>query len=426
LHGSNLYSETVEATCGRIGRLNPWKNGGSRQVTDGKARSILVIGGGVFGLTAAVELARRGWFVRLFDAARPPCPSASSTDISKAVRMDYGADGFYAELAGLAMAGWRAWSARFGETLYHEIGFLLMRRTPMTPGTFESDSFETMRGRGVAVERVDGTALRKRFPAWNADLYRHGYFNPRAGWTPSGRVVDLLAEEALRGGVRIHEARAARLRFGGSRVTGVTTEEGSTFSAERVLVACGAWTPRLVPELDPVMRAVGQPVLHFAPDDPRPYLAPRFPVWGADIATTGWYGFPATPDGVVKIGNHGPGHAIGPGASLDLPVAEVERCREFLHAAFPDLARARLVGGRLCLYCDTPDGDFWIARHPSCEGLTVAAGGSGHGFKFAPVLGPIVADVVEGVPDPRADRFAWRIPRSGQGEQARFRGEAGS
>ncbi len=67
-----------------------------------------------------------------------------------------------------------------------------------------------------------------------------------------------------------------------------------------------------------------------------------------------------------------------------------------------------MVYTRLCMYADTQDEDFWIARDPARDGLTVASGGSGHGFKFAPVLGGIVADVVEGVAQPWSDKFRWR------------------
>ena len=74
------------------------------------------------------------------------------------------------------------------------------------------------------------------------------------------------------------------------------------------------------------------------------------------------------------------------------------RCREFLRETFPELARAPLDSTRSCLYCDTADGDFWIDQDPRREGLIVAAGGCGHAFKFAPLLGEIIADVFEGRP----------------------------
>jgi glycine/D-amino acid oxidase-like deaminating enzyme len=82
--------------------------------------------------------------------------------------------------------------------------------------------------------------------------------------------------------------------------------------------------------------------------------------------------------------------------------------REFLASTFPSLADAPFVYTRVCMYCDTHDGHFWIARDPEREGLVVAAGDSGHGFKFAPVLGEIIADAVEGKHYPLLDKFRWR------------------
>ncbi|MEQ9324364.1 MAG: FAD-dependent oxidoreductase, partial [Polyangiaceae bacterium] len=98
------------------------------------------------------------------------------------------------------------------------------------------------------------------------------------------------------------------------------------------------------------------------------------------------------------------------------PSAIEARCRSFLREALPSLADAPVVGRRVCLYCDSPDGDFWIDRPPEIRGLVVAAGGSGHAFKLGPVLGPLVADLVEG--GDTLDRFRWRPTRRGR-EQAR-------
>ncbi|MBI3760698.1 MAG: FAD-dependent oxidoreductase [Chloroflexi bacterium] len=86
----------------------------------------------------------------------------------------------------------------------------------------------------------------------------------------------------------------------------------------------------------------------------------------------------------------------------------MDAAREFLRDAIPDLASAPIVYTRLCLYSDTWDGHPWIDRDPAREGLTVATGGSGHAFKFAPLLGGLIADVVEDIPNALRDKFRWR------------------
>jgi glycine/D-amino acid oxidase-like deaminating enzyme len=168
------------------------------------------------------------------------------------------------------------------------------------------------------------------------------------------------------------------------------------------------------------MWATAQPVLHLQPQDPAAYRAPAFPPWTADIARSGWYGFPATDEGHVKIGHHGSGTRVDPHARGEVSADHVERMRAFLRESLPGLADAPIVTRRVCLYCDTFDGDFLIDHDPEREGLVVAGGGSGHAFKFAPLLGPLVADVVERRPNRWSSRFRWRSRGDARREEARF------
>jgi len=156
----------------------------------------------------------------------------------------------------------------------------------------------------------------------------------------------------------------------------------------------------LVPWLASSFRPVGQPVFHLRPARPL-----DLPVFGADIARTGWYGFPAQ-NGIVKIANHGVGKPMHPDDPRETTPEQEAALRAFLQDVIPDLADAPIVHRRLCVYGDTLDEHFWIAADPDHPGLVVASGGSGHAFKFAPVLGDLIADAVEGRPGPA--RFRWR------------------
>jgi sarcosine oxidase len=379
-----------------------------------------VVGAGVFGVSAAIELKHRGGPVTLLDPGPVPRDVAASTDITKAVRMDYGRDELYMRMAEDSLEGWDRWNARWGEPLYHEDGFLFLSSVPMEPGGFEHDSFVLLRKRGHRPERLDAAAIAARHPDWAPGRYVDGYFNPRAGWAESGRVVERLAAEARSAGVEIVEGTGfARLLDEGSRVRGVETSDGRAIEADVVIVAAGAWTPFLLPHLVDVMEVVGQPVLHFGPSDPARFRPPRFRPFAADLQAKGWYGFPATRAGIVKIAHHGRGIPIHPDAPRVVGPEHEPRFRAFLNDAIPPLADAPLVGSRLCLYCDTWDGNFWIDHDPDREGLVVASGGSGHGFKFAPVLGAVIADVVERRENPYAPRFAWRARGAISTEHAR-------
>ncbi len=385
-------------------------------------QSIVIVGAGVFGLTAARELRRRGWHVTVLDPGPVPAPTAASTDISKVVRMDYGADPLWTELGRESLRRWAEWNRASGQTLFHNDGFLVLSREAMRPGGFECESFRYLTSLGEPLERLDSAALARRFPAWAADQYPDGYLNPRGGWAESGNVVAWLAQQARREGVQLIEHCAfAGLLETGSRIVGVRAPDGREFRADLTLLATGAWTPLLLPELSDVMWATGQSVLHFCVAHSADWQAPRFPVWAADIGRTGWYGFPALADGTLKVANHGPGRRMQADEPRVVLPDEEPRFRAFLRHTFPALADAPLIGTRLCLYCDTFDGNFWLDHHPQRPGLCLAAGDSGHAFKFAPVLGDLIANAVERTPAPTHERFSWRERNTTSGEGARAR-----
>jgi glycine/D-amino acid oxidase-like deaminating enzyme len=385
---------------------------------------VIVVGAGINGVTAAIELKKRGHKVILVDPGPLPHPLAASTDISKAVRTAYGADEEYAALAERSIPLWREWNREFGAQLYHEIGFLFLRQQQMQPGDFEFESLRVLKQHGRKVKRIDSATLRECFPAWNAERYCDGIFERQAGYVESGRVVALLVKRAKSLGVELHEgSKFTGLDEGDGRVKGVLLDNGQRIRGDLVVMAVGAWTPYVLPFTQKFLRATGQPVFHLKPIQPELFASECFPVFGADISTTGYYGFPLNREGVVKIANHGPGREMSPESPERAVTPQEEKdLRKFLSWTFPTLTDAPIVYKRICLYCDTRDGHFWIAPDPERPGLVVATGDSGHGFKFAPVLGEIVADAVEGRSNPLLEKFRWRpdvLPGEAK-EAARF------
>jgi glycine/D-amino acid oxidase-like deaminating enzyme len=360
----------------------------------------IVVGGGIFGVAAARALRARGHDITLIDPAPVgvPHPLAESTDISKVIRCDYGADTDYTELGERALTLWRR------EPLFHETGVTFLSKVPLAG--FERDSYELLTARGHQLERLDATAIANRFPAWRRGAYVDGYFNPQGGWAESGAIVAAWNARARAEGVAVHPGNVSHVFDEGDGVV----VDGNPLTADLVILTAGSWVPLLVPELAPALRAVGQPVFHLRPRDPSLFEAHHFPVFGADISRTGYYGFPINADGIVKIANHGTGTLLPPGDEAGRVVtAEQEAAlREMLGDTFPALADAPIVFRRLCVYCDTADENFWIARDPQRPSLVVATGGSGHAFKFAPVLGDVIADIALGEPHPLAAKFRWR------------------
>ncbi|HEX4639620.1 MAG TPA: FAD-dependent oxidoreductase [Chthoniobacterales bacterium] len=387
--------------------------------------TVIVVGAGINGVTAAIELKKRGHKVLLVDPGPLPHPLAASTDISKAVRAAYGPDEDYAALAERCIPLWREWNTKFGVKLYHETGVLFVCERRMERGGFEYESARVLEKLGHKIDRFDEFTFHNRFPAFAEERFRDGFFDPEAGFVESGRVVATLIDYARSRGVELREhAKFAGLDERDHRVVGIVLQDRHRILGDAVVMATGAWTPYALPETGKFLRATGHPVFHLRPKQPSFFRPERLPFFGADISTTGYYGFPLN-QGVVKIANHGVGREMSPDSENRVVTSKDEAAlRAFLRSTMPELMDAPIVHSRICMYCDTNDGDFWIAPDPERPNVIVATGDCGHGFKFAPVLGEIIADAVEHKPNPILQKFRWRpeVKRGETKEAARFEG----
>lgn len=387
----------------------------------------LIIGGGIFGLSTAIELRKRQYQVGLLNPDTIPHHLAASTDISKIVRMEYGSDPLYFDMADQAIKGWKEWNDRLGQELYHEVGLLQLMQADIEQSrqSFEWHNRKGLIERGYQPQLLDAQAIKEAYPALNTKRFPHALFNPHAGFIEAAAVIRAWATYARDLGVVIHEQQAVRhLNIASNQLQTVETESGDTFAAGQVIVCAGTYTPYLLPELLSQMKATGHPVFHILPQQKALFTAEKLPVFTADISNTGWYGFPVHPkEGVVKMARHTNGLILHP-TQDDRRVTdvEVEDFRGFLSTAFPIAQEDPIVFTRRCLYTDTLDGDFWIDQHPEVRGLSVASGGSGHGMKMGPVLGPLIADMAEGKDHPWLERFRWRSlsKETLQKEEARF------
>ncbi|MBX3063165.1 MAG: FAD-dependent oxidoreductase [Anaerolineae bacterium] len=383
---------------------------------------VLIVGAGIFGTSAALELRQRGFKIGVIDPGPLPHPLAESTDINKVIRLEYGSDEQYMAMAEASLTGWRQWNAAWDEPLFHEDGVTMVTHQPMTPGGFEYESYQLALKRGHQLERLNADELSRRFPAWKAGTYVDGFYDREGGYAESGRTVEKLIALGKQQNINYHEHQtAAKFIEESRRVVGVETREGDRFYADVVLLCTGTWATILLPELSAVMKSTGQPVFHLRPAQPELFQPPQFSTFTADVSATGWYGFPLHPHaGVFKIANHGIGQRLHPEKDERIVKPEDEqKLRAMLADTFPSLVDAPIVYTRVCVYGDTLDEHFWIDHHPERSGLVVATGGSGHAFKFAPVLGSLIADAVEGKANEWLAKFRWRtLGVSAAGEEA--------
>lgn len=393
-----------------------------------KQYDFLILGAGIFGITTAVQLCKKKYSVAIINPGKIPHPLAESTDISKIIRMEYGTDEEYMDMAAECIIKWREWNDFFKDTIYHETGFLLLSKKPFDAESksFESASYNNLLKRGYKPERIGQKELTKKIPAFHHEKYVDGFYHAVGGFAESGRVVETLTKYAIQLGADVYEEQTAdEIIIINNKVEGVRTKEGKTFNAGNVIVCAGNLTPFLVPDLKPYMKITGHPVIHLKPTRPELFVYPEFTVFAADISQTGWYGFPLHPkEKVVKIANHGIGLEIKD-PELDERVVyekDIKNLRAFLKESIPPLANDPVVYTRRCCYTDTLDGHFWIDNHPEIKGLTIGSGGSGHAFKMGPVIGEMIAAKAEGGEHKWSSRYNWRLitTHTVNKEEARF------
>lgn len=390
--------------------------------------AVVIIGAGVFGLSTAYHLLERGYTgVTVLDRAEHlPAVDAASTDMNKVVRSCYG-DSEYTRLARQAIEEWRddMW-----QNCYHECGVLNLG------DAYTEQSVVNDLKHGAKVERLGSPAsIRAQFPL---DLHNSGglgtftsldvsstsYINHDGGWAEAERAVSLLMEHVKKRGVKILPGKAVQelVKDERGQTKGVRCVDGSEYEANVVVLALGSWTASTFPSLNLKGKclATGQSIatIQLTPEEAEEYR--KTPVV-LDFRT-GFYVFPPTHCNVVKFAIHAAGHTYAPPGStistprtivsdpdkgLCIPRSVLKELRVQLQAVYPVLAEKPFSGTRMCWYTDSPDGDWVIGRYPGDSGLVLATSGSGHAFKFLPILGKLVADVIENKLDPElAARFA--------------------
>lgn len=374
--------------------------------------TVAVVGAGVFGVTAALELALRSHLVTLFDADAVPARRAASTDEAKAIRrVRYAGDhAGYVDLAERSADQWHAWERQTGRHVLHRTGHLSIVRDT-APGSPMDESRRWLHGRGaVEVQELAAPALRRRFPQFTVADDEAGIYDPWGGYLDSAAAVRMLVDLAVDAGVTLRE-RTAVSAVGERAGAATVRAAGADQAFDRVVVAAGAWIGRLLPALAGRLTVTRQETLLLPAPDAAAWAYPRMPTWSADPDRDEWYGFPLLRGGCVKVARDrlGPAADAGPAVAGGAERAGTSRfaadAEAMVRRRMPALAGLPGARGRSCLYTMTPDAHFIIDRAPGCERLVAAGAGSGHAFKFGGVLGPLIAGVIEGLPDPAGAPF---------------------
>jgi len=368
---------------------------------------VAVVGLGAMGSAALFNLARRGVRAVGIEQFVPGHDRGSSHGESRAIRLSYFEHPSYVPLARRAFDKWRELEALCGERILTVTGILEAGR-PGSPVV--SGSLAASRLHGLDHELLDAREIGRRFPAFRLPPDWSGVFQPQGGFVRPERAIEQFVRLAKASGaeVRTH-ARVLDLapRRGGIRVR---TEQG-VIEAGSVILAAGAWIGELAPELRPHLRLTRQVMGWFSPLDPVLFTADRCPVFILDSEEDACYGFPDFAGTGVKAASHRESGALPSASHLvqDGGKADEARIRRMFSQFMPG-ANGPLRTMRTCLYSRTSDEDFVLDRSPFNERIVLASPCSGHGFKFASVLGEVLADLATGRA-PASDISRFRLDR---------------
>jgi sarcosine oxidase len=355
---------------------------------------VVVVGLGVMGSSALWRLAKRGAGVIGVEQFEPGHARGASHGQSRIIRTAYAEGAGYVPLA---LRAWRLW-----DELATAAGTELVRRTGglmLAPaGTYGIEApLASAKARGLACELLTADEVRRRFPQHVIDDGTAGLFEQDAGFVRAEEAVLAAVGQARELGARVVTGTpVARVDPDGDRPS-VVLADGTVLTARHLVVAAGAWHRRLLPPMAARIRVVRR-VFGWFRFSGNGFEPSRFPVFIRGDAgwERAWYGIPSLDGSTVKVGIHlwpGIDEPVDPTAGAR-PPDSVDAQRLSLiareHLSGLDSQPARM---QVCMYSNTPDGDFLIGPVDGAPGVTVLGGFSGHGFKFAPVLGDIAADL---------------------------------
>lgn len=352
---------------------------------------VIVVGVGAMGAAACWQLARRGVRVLGIEQFGLVHSMGSSHGHTRMIRMAYYEHADYVPLLRRAYELWDDLEALSGEKVLYRTGGIYMGPPS---GEVVAGTTAAARLHGLPHEILSYADLAKRFPQFSLPENFTGIWEPQAGFVLCEKAIGLFTRLALEAGAVLHGHETVRqIDLQSSGVT-IATDQG-TYQAEKVIICGGAWSGKLLAELNLHLVVTRQALGWIWPQTPEKYKLGTFPVWGIEQSDGSLaYGFPMLSDlPGLKIARHGRG-AIADADTVSRTPSEQDRA-EVLGIAdrYLPTAVGPMLAGKICLYTNSPDGHFIIDRHPGSDRAIIACGFSGHGFKFATVVGEALADL---------------------------------
>ena len=351
--------------------------------------NVLVVGAGAVGSMAVWQLTQQGHRVTVLEQFALDHDQGSSYGESRIVRRVYD-DPFYTALMAEAYELWDELQAQWPrEELWRRSSGVFFGPASHPQIAAARAALEASH---VPYEQLSRAACQERFPALRLREDEVALYEPSMGYARASRCVRAAVQLAQRAGAIFHEDTPVRDISTKGDLFRAQTEAGDTFEAERLLLCAGSWTGTLLGRvgLSLPLKVVRKTYIHLQPArHAEAFEVGRFPVW-IDAATFA-YGFPHLGVPGVKLAFHAGGESTDPDhVARELREDERDQLRAYAAQRFPDLSRD-IAHEKVCLYTNTPDEDFLVDAMPHWPGAFLVGGLSGHGFKFAPLLGRIAA-----------------------------------
>jgi sarcosine oxidase len=353
---------------------------------------VAVVGLGVAGSAAAWQLARRGRQVISFEQHAPLHAYGSSHGRTRIIREAYFEHPLYVPLVRRAYELWHELEGRAPGALLVRTGGLSIGRRD---GAVFSGALRSVREHGLHHEVLEPAELRARYPAFAPSEDMAAVLEPRAGLLRVEQCLAALQEGAVRAGAVLrHGETVLGWRADGSGVAVRTT--GGEYEAGHLVICAGPWLAPLVPSLRLPLEVERQLSHWFEPQaDAAAFQAARCPVTIWEHAPgRAFYTIPDPGGHGFKAGLHHEGERVDPEGVDRRPSAADEARVRALLARYIPAANGRLLDARVCLYTNLPDEHFLIDAHPRHPNVILASPCSGHGFKFGPAVGEVLADLV--------------------------------
>ncbi len=351
---------------------------------------VVVVGLGATGAAALHQLARRGARALGIERLTPGHDQGSSHGESRIIRLGYFEHPSYVPLLRRSYELWRELEAEASTKLLHITGIL---EIGPPGGEVVSGTLAAARMHDLPHQVMDAAETMRRFPAFKIPDNDVGVFQPDGGFIAAEAAIATMLAQARATGAEIQTGVAVHSVTPQGDGVCVETSAGA-IDAPAVIVAAGPWLNKLLPGLPAQLRVTREVMGWFEPHNPAPFLAGPFPVFLLESPLGQHYGFPPWRGGLLKIAkHHHRNEAVDPDHVDRVVSAEDEALIRPAVSRYIPAAAGPLRLAKTCLYTVTPDHDFLIDRLPGAPNIVVASPCSGHGFKFAPVVGEILADL---------------------------------